>query len=135
MSAWNPKDQPLMALPPCHVLSQYYVKDGKLSCLLFQRSGDMGLGIPFNVASYSLLTCMLAQVTNLKRGELVHIIGDTHVYSNHVEPLNIQIQRHPLPFPSVLLNPDIKEIDQFTAKDIKLENYVKLGKINMKMAV
>lgn len=135
MSAWNPKDQPLMALPPCHVLSQYYVKDGKLSCLLFQRSGDMGLGIPFNVASYALLTCMLAQVANLKRGELVHIIGDTHVYTNHVEPLKIQIQRHPLPFPCVLLNPEITEIDQFTMKDIKLENYVKLGKINMKMAV
>lgn len=135
MSAWNPKDQPLMALPPCHVLSQYYVKDGKLSCLLFQRSGDMGLGVPFNVGSYALLTCMLAQVTNLKRGELVHVIGDTHVYSNHVEPLQAQLQRHPLPFPSLELNPEVQEIDQFTSKDIKLLNYVKWGKISMDMAV
>lgn len=135
MSAWNPKSQPLMALPPCHVMSQFYVKNGKLSCMMYQRSGDMGLGVPFNVGSYSLLTCMLAQVAGLERGEFIHVIGDAHVYSNHVEPLKEQLNRHPLPFPILKLNPDIKEIEQFTSADIKLVNYSKHGKIKMEMAV
>ena len=135
MSAWNPKSQPLMALPPCHVMSQFYVKNGKFSCMMYQRSGDMGLGVPFNVGSYSLLTCMLAQVVGLQRGEFIHVIGDAHVYSNHVEPLKEQLNRHPLPFPILKLNPDVKEIEQFTSADIKLVNYSKHGKIKMEMAV
>lgn len=135
LSAWNPKSQPLMALPPCHVLSQFYVESGKLNCMMFQRSGDMGLGVPFNVASYSLLTCLLAQVCDLQRGEFVHVIGDTHVYTNHIQSINIQLTRHPLPFPILKLNPDIKKIQEFTVDDISLEFYNKHPKIHMQMAV
>jgi dihydrofolate reductase/thymidylate synthase len=135
LSAWNPKSQPLMALPPCHVLSQFYVKNKKLSCIMFQRAGDMGLGVPFNVGSYSLLTCLLAQVAGLERGEFVHVIGDTHVYSNHVGPLQEQIKRHPFPFPVLELNPLVQEIERFTPEDIKLHCYLKHGKIKMDMAV
>ena len=135
LSAWNPKAQPLMALPPCHVISQFYVENGKLSCLMFQRSGDMGLGVPFNISSYSLLTCLLAQVCGLQRGEFVHIIGDTHVYSNHVESLLIQIQRHPFPFPLLELNPEVTNIEAFEAQDIQLKYYNKHAKIVMEMAV
>ena len=124
-----------MALPPCHVMSQFYVENNKLSCLMFQRSGDIGLGVPFNVASYSLLTCLLAQICDLQKGEFIHIIGDTHVYTNHIEPLKIQLERHPLPFPTLTLNPNITEIDQFTSADIKLEFYNKHSKIHMDMAV
>ena len=135
LSAWNPRAQTLMALPPCHVISQFYVEKGKLSCLMFQRSGDMGLGVPFNVASYSLLTCMIAQVCQLGRGEFVHVIGDTHVYRNHVEPLRTQLDRHPLPFPVLKLNPGVMNIEQFDTGDIVLENYNKHPKIHMDMAV
>lgn len=135
MSAWNPKSQPFMALPPCHVLCQFFVENGKLNCLMYQRSGDMGLGVPFNVASYSLLTCLIAQVCELQRGEFVHVIGDTHVYTNHIEPLKIQLTRHPHPFPVLKLNPSVKNIEEFTFGDIKLENYLKHTKIQMNMAV
>ena len=124
-----------MALPPCHVISQFYVENGKLSCLMFQRSGDMGLGVPFNISSYSLLTCLLAQVCGLQRGEFVHIIGDTHVYSNHVESLLIQIQRHPFPCPLLELNPEVTNIEAFEAQDIQLKYYNKHAKIVMEMAV
>ena len=100
MSAWNASDLTKMALPPCHILAQFYVTaDNKLSCQMYQRSCDMGLGVPFNIASYSLLTCMLAQVCGLKRGEFIHCLGDAHVYKNHVEPLMEQLKRHPMPFP------------------------------------
>lgn len=135
LSAWNPKSQRQMALPPCHVISQFFVEKGKLSCMMFQRAGDMGLGVPFNVASYSLLTCLIAQVCNLKPGEFVHVIGDTHVYSNHIDPLKVQLERHPLPFPILKLNPNITNIEEFTPADIALEHYCKHNKIQMDMAV
>lgn len=137
MSAWNPADLGKMALPPCHVLSQFYVSDGELSCLLYQRSADMGLGVPFNIASYALLTCMLARVTNLRPGDLVHCIGDAHVYSNHVGPLAEQLRRVPRAFPTLKISPreDIKEIDDFRSEDFEIEGYNPLGAIQMKMAV
>merc|ERR1712205_198000 len=114
MSAWNPADLEEMALPPCHMFCQFYVANGELSCSLYQRSADMGLGVPFNIASYALLTLLLAQVCDLKPGEFVHM-GNTHVYENHVEPLMGQLERTPRPFPLVRLNPDIKDIDGFTS--------------------
>ncbi|CAG9323621.1 unnamed protein product [Blepharisma stoltei] len=135
LSAWNPIAQPLMALPPCHVLSQFYVNNGKLSCMLYQRSGDVGLGIPFNIASYSLLTCLIAQVCGLERGEFVHVVGDTHVYSTHVDPLETQLKRNPYPFPQLKLNGNVKEIDQFSSEDIELIGYYKHGRIQMEMAL
>lgn len=124
-----------MALPPCHVLSQFYVSEGKLSCLMYQRSGDVGLGVPFNIASYSLLTCLIAQVCGLERGEFIHIIGDTHVYSNHVEPLGMQIERSPYPFPQLKLNSSINDIEDFTSADIEIVGYNKHGRIQMDMAL
>lgn len=100
MSAWNASDLTKMALPPCHILAQFYVTaDGRLSCQMYQRSCDMGLGVPFNIASYSLLTCMLAQICGLRRGEFIHCLGDAHVYKNHIEPLKEQLTRYPYPFP------------------------------------
>lgn len=137
MSAWNPSAAPEMALPPCHILSQFYVTgDGRLSCQMYQRSCDMGLGVPFNIASYALLTCMMAQVCGLKRGEFIHSLGDAHVYSNHVEPLKEQLKRCPHPFPYLELNPDIKEdINSFTFKDLKLVNYTCHKAIKMEMSV
>jgi len=135
LSAWNPIAQPLMALPPCHILSQFYVSEGRLSCMLYQRSGDVGLGIPFNIASYALLTCFLAQICGLERGEFVHVVGDTHIYSNHVDPLDMQVKRSPYPFPQLKLNKDIQEIDQFTSGDIELLGYNKHGRIQMEMAI
>ena len=120
-SAWNVADLHKMALPPCHILAQFYV-DGsnRLSCQMYQRSADMGLGVPFNIASYALLTCMLAQVTGFERGEFVHVMGDTHIYKNHVEPLEKQLGRTPLPFPILKLNPERREIDEFTMEDFEL---------------
>jgi len=114
MTAWNPSALPEMALPPCHILAQFYVtgdEKPRLSCQMYQRSCDLGLGIPFNIASYALLTCMLAQVCGLERGEFVHTLGDSHVYSNHVEPLKTQLSRLPHPFPLLELNPNITQID------------------------
>jgi dihydrofolate reductase/thymidylate synthase len=114
MTAWNPSAIKEMALPPCHILAQFYVTaDKKLSCQMYQRSCDLGLGVPFNISSYALLTCMLAQVCGLERGEFIHTLGDAHVYSNHVEPLKEQLQRVPHPFPYLKINPDIKEITEF----------------------
>jgi len=135
LSAWNPKDLNLMALPPCHMFCQFYVANGELSCQMYQRSADMGLGVPFNIASYSLLTRMVAQVCDLKAGDFVHVIGDTHVYSNHVEPLKEQLLREPRPFPTLKINPDVKDIDGFQYSDFEIIGYKPHKKIKMKMAV
>eukprot|EP00929_Paragymnodinium_shiwhaense_P021368 TRINITY_DN13953_c0_g1_i1.p1 TRINITY_DN13953_c0_g1~~TRINITY_DN13953_c0_g1_i1.p1 ORF type:complete len:535 (-),score=161.66 TRINITY_DN13953_c0_g1_i1:314-1762(-) len=135
LSAWNPADLHLMALPPCHMFCQFYVANGELSCLMYQRSCDMGLGVPFNIASYSLLTCMMAQVCGLKPGEFVHTLGNAHVYKNHVDPLKTQLERTPRPFPTLKMNPDVKDIDGFKASDFELVGYSPHGKIAMEMAV
>jgi dihydrofolate reductase/thymidylate synthase len=135
LSAWNPADLHLMALPPCHMFCQFYVANGELSCLMYQRSCDVGLGVPFNIASYSLLTCMMAQVCGLKPGEFVHNMGNTHVYQNHIEPLKTQLERTPRPFPVLHMNPDVKDIDSFQFSDFELLGYNPHGKIAMDMAV
>jgi len=135
ISAWNPADLDKMALPPCHMFCQFFVANGELSCLMYQRSCDMGLGVPFNIASYSLLTLMMAQVCGLKPGEFIHTLGNAHVYSNHVEPLQEQLKRSPRPFPFVKINPDVKNIDDFTASDFELVGYNPWPKIAMEMAV
>mmetsp|Transcript_116373 Transcript_116373/g.375881 ORF Transcript_116373/g.375881 Transcript_116373/m.375881 type:complete len:491 (+) Transcript_116373:62-1534(+) len=135
LSAWNPADLSQMALPPCHMFCQFYVANGELSCLMYQRSCDMGLGVPFNIASYSLLTLMMAQVCGLKPGEFIHSMGNAHVYKNHVEPLKTQLERTPRPFPVLRLNPDVKDIDGFQASDFELLGYNPHGKIAMEMAV
>jgi thymidylate synthase len=124
LSAWNPGELQLMALPPCHMFAQFYVSnDNKLSCQLYQRSCDLALGIPFNIASYSLLTHMLAQVCDLGVGEFVHTMGDAHIYKNHVDGIQEQLSREPLQLPKLWLNPDIKDITKFTMEDIRVENY------------
>jgi thymidylate synthase len=123
VSAWNPEDIPSMALPPCHTLFQFYVADGKLSCQLYQRSGDNFLGVPFNIASYALLTHLIAQECGLEVGEFVHTIGDAHIYSNHIEQVKTQLEREPRPFPTLQLNPDKPSIFDFDVEDIKLEGY------------
>merc|ERR1719162_1886224 len=135
LSAWNPADLSLMALPPCHMFCQFYVANGELSCLMYQRSSDMGLGVPFNIASYALLTCMMAQVCGLKPGEFVHTMGNAHVYSNHVDPLKTQLDRTPRPFPILKVNPDVKDIDGFKASDFEILGYDPHKKIEMEMAV
>ncbi|KAH9621770.1 hypothetical protein KSS87_016551 [Heliosperma pusillum] len=135
LSAWNPSDLKLMALPPCHMLSQFYVANGELSCLMYQRSADMGLGVPFNIASYALLTCMIAHVCDLRPGDFIHDIGDAHVYRNHIEPLQEQLRNQPRPFPVLEINPEKKNIDCFEAADFKLIGYNPHQKIEMKMAV
>ena len=136
LSAWNPGELEAMALPPCHVLAQFYVsKDGKLSCQMYQRSCDMFLGVPFNIASYSLLTAMIAQVCGLQVGEFVHVLGDAHVYLNHVEQAKEQIRRAPLPAPKLWLNPEITDITKFTMDDIRLDGYESHGAIAAPMAV
>ena len=123
VSAWNPADLDKMALPPCHCLFQFYVADGKLSCQLYQRSADIFLGVPFNIASYALLTAMMAQVTGLKPGNFVHTFGDAHLYSNHVEQATLQLTREPHALPNLKLNPDVKSLFDFTYDDITIENY------------
>jgi thymidylate synthase len=135
LTAWNPGELQDMALPPCHCFAQFYVADGKLSCQMYQRSCDMFLGVPFNIASYSLLTHMIAQVCGLGVGEFVHVLGDAHIYSNHIEQVKEQLQREPLPAPTLWLNPDIKDIDQFTMADIRLDNYQSHSAIKAEMAV
>jgi thymidylate synthase len=135
VSAWNPIDIPKMALPPCHSLFQFYVTNGELSCQLYQRSGDAGLGIPFNIASYSLLTLIIAQVTGLKPREFIHTIGDSHVYINHIEALKEQLKREPKPLPTVTLNPNITNILDFKFEDISLDNYEYHPTIKMDVAV
>jgi thymidylate synthase len=135
LSAWNPGELQDMALPPCHCFAQFYVADGKLSCQMYQRSCDMFLGVPFNIASYSLLTHLVAQVCNLDVGEFVHVLGDAHIYLNHVEQVKEQLSREPLPAPQLWLNPDINDIDKFTMADIQLDNYQSHGAIKADMAV
>ena len=123
VSAWNPADVDDMALPPCHTMFQFYVVDGKLSCQLYQRSGDSFLGVPFNIASYALLTMMMAQVCGYKPGVFVHTLGDAHIYLNHLEQVNTQLQREPYPLPTMRINPDVKDIFSFQYEDFTLENY------------
>jgi len=123
VNAWNVSEISKMKLPPCHILFQFYVADGKLSCQLYQRSADLFLGVPFNIASYALLTHMVAQVCNLEVGEFIHTLGDAHIYSNHFDQVNLQLTREPLPLPSLKLNPEVKNIFDFTYEDIAIENY------------
>ena len=123
VSAWNVAEIDKMALPPCHAFFQFYVAEGKLSCQLYQRSADIFLGVPFNIASYSLLIMMLAQVTGLKLGEFVHTLGDAHLYLNHFEQADLQLSREPLPLPHMELNPDVKSIFDFKYEDFTLHNY------------
>jgi thymidylate synthase len=123
VSAWNVADLPDMALMPCHALFQFYVANGKLSCQLYQRSADAFLGVPFNIASYALLTMMIAQVCDLEPGEFIHTFGDVHIYSNHLEQVHLQLSRKPFPLPSIRLNPEVKNIFDFRFGDITLENY------------
>ena len=123
VSAWNPAEVDKMALPPCHSLFQFYVADGKLSCQLYQRSADLFLGVPFNIASYALLTMMMAQVTGLKVGEFVHTLGDVHIYSNHFEQVKEQLSREPRALPVMKINPDVKSIFEFKYEDFTLEGY------------
>ena len=123
VTAWNPAEVDKMALPPCHCLFQFYVADGKLSCQLYQRSADVFLGVPFNIASYALLTMMIAQVCGLEPGEFVHTTGDTHIYRNHFEQVATQLSREPRPLPRMRLNPDVKSIFDFKYEDFTLEGY------------
>ena len=123
VSAWNPAEVEQMALPPCHCLFQFYVSQGRLSCQLYQRSADIFLGVPFNIASYALLTMMVAQVTGLKPGEFVHTFGDAHLYTNHLEQARLQLTRPPRPLPTMRLNPAVTDIFAFRYEDFTLENY------------
>jgi thymidylate synthase len=123
VSAWNVADLENMALPPCHSLFQFYVADGKLSCQLYQRSADIFLGVPFNIASYALLTMMMAQVCGLQYGDFIHTFGDAHLYNNHIEQANLQLSREPRALPVMKINPDVKDIFDFKFEDFTLENY------------
>ncbi|OFX78133.1 MAG: thymidylate synthase [Bacteroidetes bacterium GWE2_29_8] len=123
LSAWNVPQIEEMALPPCHILFQFYVSNGKLSCQLYQRSADIFLGVPFNIASYSLLTLLIAQVTNLKPGEFIHTLGDAHLYLNHIEQAKLQLSREPRNLPIIRINPEIQNIDNFKYEDLKILNY------------
>ncbi|MDA3928498.1 MAG: thymidylate synthase [Prolixibacteraceae bacterium] len=123
VSAWNVADIPNMNLPPCHAFFQFYVADGKLSCQLYQRSADSFLGVPFNIASYALLTMMMAQVTGLQSGEFVHTTGDTHIYTNHLEQVKLQLSRKPFALPKMKINPDVKSIFDFKYNDFELVDY------------
>src|SRR5579862_8886055 len=123
VSAWNVADLPEMALMPCHTMFQFYVADGKLSCQLYQRSADVFLGVPFNIASYALLTLMIAQVCDLRPGDFVHTFGDLHLYANHVEQAKLQLSREPRPLPQMKLNPTVKNIHDFKYEDFELVNY------------
>ncbi len=123
VTAWNPGEVDKMALPPCHCLFQFYVAHGRLSCQLYQRSADVFLGVPFNIASYALLTMMIAQVCGLEPGEFIHTTGDTHIYRNHFEQVALQLSREPRPLPRMLLNPDVKSVFDFKYEDFTLEGY------------
>lgn len=135
VTAWNPGELDLMALPPCHLMFQFFVSKGKLSLHMYQRSCDMFLGVPFNIASYALLLSMIAQVTHLEPGEFVHTLGDAHIYQNHFEQVREQLGRTPKPLPTLKLNPSIAKIDDFTPDDVELLNYVYEPAIKAPMAV
>lgn len=135
VSAWNVSDVERMALPPCHLLFQFYVADGKLSCQMYQRSADLFLGVPFNIASYSLLTMMIAQVTDLKLGEFVHTFGDVHLYENHLDQTRTQLAREPRELPTMRVNPEVTHLFDFRYEDFKLENYHPHPKIPAPVAV
>ena len=135
VSAWNVGEIERMALPPCHCLFQFYVADGRLSCQLYQRSADVFLGVPFNIASYALLTLMIAQVTGFKPGDFVHTLGDAHLYLNHLEQAELQLSRQPYPLPVMRLNPDVKSVTDFRYEDITLENYESHPAIRAPIAV
>jgi len=135
VTAWNPADVPKMALPPCHCLFQFYVANGKLSCQLYQRSADIFLGVPFNIASYALLTMMVAQVTGLKPGEFIHSFGDAHLYLNHLDQAREQLLRKPYPLPAMRINPEVMGIFDFRYEDFTLENYRAHPTIKAEIAV
>ena len=135
VSAWNPAEVEAMALPPCHCLFQFYVSEGRLSCQLYQRSADIFLGVPFNIASYALLTLMVAQVTGLKPGDFVHTLGDAHLYSNHFEQAREQLRRTPRALPTMWINPEVKDLFAFRFEDFRLENYVADASIKAPIAV
>lgn len=135
ISAWNVADIPRMALPPCHCLFQFYVAEGKLSCQLYQRSADIFLGVPFNIASYALLTLMIAQVTGYQAGEFIHTFGDAHLYLNHLEQVDLQLSRQPYPLPQMRLNPAITNLFAFRYEDFALQNYQSHPRISAPIAV
>jgi thymidylate synthase len=135
VTAWNPADVPRMALPPCHCLFQFYVAEGRLSCQLYQRSADIFLGVPFNIASYALLTLMLAQVCGLKPGEFIHTLGDAHLYLNHLEQAREQLRREPFALPSMRLNPQVLDLFAFRLEDFELVNYRAHPHIKAEVAV
>lgn len=135
VSAWNVGELPEMALMPCHTLFQFYVADNKLSCQLYQRSADVFLGVPFNIASYALLTLMVAQVCDLEPGDFVHTFGDVHIYNNHIDQVNLQLSREPFPLPVMKINPEVKDIFGFQFDDFKLENYQSHPAIKAPVAV
>lgn len=135
VSAWNVAEIEKMALPPCHCFFQFYVADGKLSCQLYQRSADIFIGVPFNIASYALLTLMIAQVCNLKAGDFVHTFGDAHLYNNHMDQTRLQLSREPGPLPRMKLNPEVKDIFDFKFEDFKLEDYHPQAHIKAPVAV
>ncbi|NQV92040.1 thymidylate synthase [Candidatus Woesearchaeota archaeon] len=135
VTAWNPAEIDQMALPPCHLLYQFYVADNKLSCQMYQRSADFFLGVPFNIASYALLTQMMAQVTGKEPGEFIHVLGDYHLYNNHHDQAKLQLTREPRPLPTLHLNPEIKTIDRFCYEDFKIEGYNPYPRIRAPIAV
>jgi thymidylate synthase len=135
VTAWNPADVDQMALPPCHCLFQFYVANGRLSCQLYQRSADIFLGVPFNIASYALLTLMVAQVTRYKPGEFIHTLGDAHLYLNHIEQARLQLSRLPRPLPVMQINPQVTDIDAFRYEDFALEGYEPHPHIKAEVAV
>jgi len=135
VSAWNPALVDEMALPPCHCLFQFYLADGRLSCQLYQRSGDIFLGVPFNIASYALLTMMVAQVTGYRPGEFIHTLGDAHLYANHFEQAREQLTRRPKPLPKMIINPEVRDLFAFRYEDFRLEGYVADAHIRAPVAV
>ena len=135
ITAWNPGEVDKMALPPCHAMFQFYVADGKLSCQLYQRSADVFLGVPFNIASYALLTMMIAQVCNLKPGEFIHTLGDAHIYTNHFEQVALQLSRDPRHLPVIKINPNVHSIFGFRYEDFELDNYEPYPAIKAPIAV
>ena len=135
VSAWNVAEIERMALPPCHTLFQFYVAENRLSCQLYQRSADVFLGVPFNIASYALLTSMVAQVTGYEVGELIHTLGDAHLYINHLEHANLQLSRKPFPLPALALNPEVRELDAFGFDDIEIRDYRAHGAIKASISV